>query len=859
MSLFFVETKKKTPKKKRGQVSISTLHSLECKACPLNREKVYTPKMDPTGSDDPDIYILGEFPSEEEDQKSDHFVGKSGDILRLRLKKRNVKRSRFNNVVRTRSLDKKNPTYIEIECCRPSIIRDIEETKPKAIFGFGNLALTWVLGEGTITRWRGRKVPVKIGNHACWFFPFQDPKDLIKMRRSYPGSQTVYRSDKENIFESDIRYALGEVDVVSTPHVPDEKEIFEGIECVWGKNGDSDVRKITRYLKRFSEYPEVAVDYETCSKETIRDTYRLVRPFGEGTKILSVSISGYDETIAFSLDHPESRWTRKQKKEIIKAFTKFMVQTKTKKIAHNLPFELEWSIVKFGLDWLRDPHWEDTMAQAYLLDQRKGMLNLDVLTLINFGFSLKSYSNINVENLDLDPIEDVLLYNGGDAKWTFRLYHTQMIPIINRGLEKVYKEQVRRVASTVMMQYLGLTIDQIAIKKYQKDLSDEIDEIDDSIQMTTEVETYKKKYGSFNPASTKDCTILFKTQLKLETGKKDTATGYSTGSSVLEEVDLEIAQLILKRRELVKLKSTYVDSLSDVDGKFFWPDGLVHPTINTALTSTRRTSSDSPNEQNFPKKRNKDVRCVIVAPDGTIMFSVDYGQIEARVIGMASKDKNFCAALWEGYDVHMEWAEKIVYQYPRIIGGKRFLKDKEVMSNMRQNAKNLFVFPSFFGAQPPSIAEDLKIPLEDTQALLRDFWRTFSGVKSWQKQLKEDYKTYGYVELLTGFRRYGPLDGSQIINTPIQGTASDIVVDALNRLSEHAVEADQLERHPRLLVHDDLSFFLPKKKFDEYAAFIIDEMLKIKFSFINVPLTVEASCGPNWFDLKEIGTFSSNK
>ncbi len=856
MSLFFVEHLSDAPKKKKGAVSLTTLHQLECKGCPLNKVKVYNPKIEPSGSDNPDIYILGESPGDDEDEKGEHWSGEGGDLLKKILRKKWLNKCRFNNCVRTHP-DEENPIgFLPIECCRPSIIKDIEETKPKAVFGFGNVPLNWVLGEGAISRWRGRRLPVKIGKHVCWFFPFLDPTALLGMRRNYEGSDTTYLSDKEYIFKSDVKHALGEVSVLPTPHVPNKEEVFAGVECVWGANGDKDVRKILRYLKRFAEFPEVGIDYETSSDESIRDVYRLVRPYGKGAKILSIAISAYDETIAFGVDHPECKWTRKQIDKIFKAFKHFMLKTKTVKVAHNLAFEMEWAIVRWGLDFLRKPRWGDTMAQAYLLDQRQGMLKLDILTWIHFGFRLKTFSSIDVANLDMEPIEDVLEYNGGDAKWEIKLYHRQKEILLNRGLIKVYNEQIRRVSTTVMMQYLGIPIHQKTIKVFQKDLGDEIEDIDLGIKDIPEIIEFTKKYGSFNPASTKDCTRLFRDELELEAGRRKTATGYSTADDVLTDVDLEIAQLILKRRELVKVKSTYIDSLAK-DGKFLWPDGLAHPSINTAQVSTRRTSYDSQNFQNYPKKRNRNTRSTVRAPKDHTILSVDFGQIEARVIGMASKDKNFCKALWEGYDVHMEWAERICHQYPRIIGGKKYLNDKETMKDMRQKTKNLFVFPSFFGAQPPSISEDLKIPIEEVTILLKDFWRTFSGVKAWQKKVKEDYRLYGYVELLTGFRRYGPLDGSQIINTPIQGTASDIVIDSMNRLSEYACKED-IKYHPRLIIHDDLSFFLPKKRLDEMAGFIIDEMLKINFKFINVPLTVEASMGPNWFDLQEIGTFASN-
>jgi len=239
-----------------------------------------------------------------------------------------------------------------------------------------------------------------------------------------------------------------------------------------------------------------------------------------------------------------------------------------------------------------------------------------------------------------------------------------------------------------------------------------------------------------------------------------------------------------------------------------------------------------------------------------IFVEADYGQIEARVIAMASRDRVFTKALWDRYDVHMDWAERIAYAYPDRVGGKKNLTDKKVMKTFRGDVKNQWVFPLFFGATLYKVSNELGIPDEYLKDLYEEFWRTFEGVKSYQERMQREYKKNGYVECLTGRRRRAPLSYNQLINSPIQGTASDIVVDGMNRLSEMEV----WDYQANLNIHDSLTFILDEDELEEHTEVIVKEMLGCKFPFINVPLTVEVSIGTeNWQVMEEMGTFSSDE
>jgi DNA polymerase I-like protein with 3'-5' exonuclease and polymerase domains len=228
---------------------------------------------------------------------------------------------------------------------------------------------------------------------------------------------------------------------------------------------------------------------------------------------------------------------------------------------------------------------------------------------------------------------------------------------------------------------------------------------------------------------------------------------------------------------------------------------------------------------------------------------LDYGQIEARVIAMASKDTNLVASLWHRGDIHMEWAEKFCKKFPKLGEPKAF----------RYFAKNKVVFPSFFGSKPRQIAKNLNIDEHGCEELFEDFWEKFSGVLQWQKSLLAFYSERGYVECLTGRRRRAPISYNRIINAPIQGTASDIVVDGMNRLSEKSQLLDNPQLQAVLNVHDDLTFYIESRQIDTVVPIVVTGMLDCSYDFINVPLSVEMSIGKDLYRMKEEDTFFSNE
>lgn len=880
MSFFFSEAQLSSGDFGKGGVSDSTLNKLGCKVCPLfplNR-----PKVKPAGNESPDIYWIGDYPVLEDEESSMPFSSKNGLFLRglisevwaslnreLRPRSSQIldytnDRFRFGNVLWTRTVDGQDPTHPEIECCRNQVLEDIERTKPKIVIGLGNTALRWFLRDSGIQAWRGRRVPIRIGNHECWFFPLYHPKEVVLRNESVSFRDTV--SDEELVFRRDIgrifRFLLNDYE---DPNPEPENKIFDNIQIFTGRD-PRDLKRLEQAFSRISDFDEIAVDIETSSEESVK--FRKMLPMGRGSKILSVALGTYDFTFAFALDHPQSGWNNSDKSVIRTWLKDLLTNSNISKIAHNLSFELAWFVHEYGYDWVYDTKWHDTQAQTYIIyglgdsNKSKSLQSLDSLCLHYFGFNLKSFSNLSRDSLDMEDLENVLKYNAGDTKYTHKLYQIQNEILEDQGKIGVYDHQVLRAVSTALMTYFGVRVDQPKVNELSKKLESESRIIAKKIDLMEEVQEFSRRYGRpFNPGSDQDCSLMFgdilgfRDEITLPNGRK------SVDKEALGRITHELAKLVVNRREILKLLSTYVAPMKAENRMNVWDDGKMHPRYNTTFVTTRRLSSDGPNIQNYPKRRNSHIRATVVPKDGYWMVAADYGSFEARVIAMASGDENLVGSMWNGHDIHGEWAHKFIERYPgildRAVKTSNSSDDEEIFKMVRHFSKNEFVFPSFYGAGVKSISANMKIPLEIVTELQEEFWGKYPGVRAWHQKVKNQYREDGYVELLTGFRRYAPISRpNAIINSLVQGTAADMAIDALNRLSLDSIRMKKRHLHPIMCIHDDLTFEIPKATFDDDVEYIIDSMLSCPFDFINVPMVVEVTAGKNWYEMKPVGEFN---
>lgn len=837
-----------------------------CAQCTLDREaaRLRHPKMNATGAEDPLLYILGEAPGENEDLQGKQFIGKSGELIRDQLPLSLGKRTRWSNTVQCRPPDNRTPTAQEVACCWHRVVADIEATKPLIVLGFGGVPLKWALDvehdKNSITDWRGQLIPIRVGSWCCWYAPVWHPSFMLRKKNDKKFGEafnTTWKRDLRRVFD----LLSGELEL-EEPWIPEGEELSAGMhwELSW------DVAEVERFLDHLGETlgEDILLDIETTA----------IRPYVKDARILSIAFGTWDLSYAIPIAHSEAKWAPAQLKQIWELVGRFMRRKDKVFWAHPAKFEQEWLSMPFALgrNILFEPRWGDTMAQAAVLSSSSlTFLSLDNRCKALFGVGEKRLDDLDRANLDAVPLPDVLRYNTRDVKFE-DLVRQMQTPLIEReGLQEAYRMMVSRVPALVIAQQEGVLPDHAFADAQHAELKKKISAIEKRIEALPVVRAMVAEEGKpFNPGSPVQLAKLLRDRLKEPAGWVNVggAKKYSTDESVLSQISHPIGKLILDMRGLAKLDGTYVVGLCSPSpedparGKTVWPDGRVHTNYNYLITATGRLSSDDPNLQNFPAREHKEIRNAIRARLRHLFAACDYGQIEARIIAMASGCPVLTKALWEHYDIHMDWAQQIAKAFPFVLQKYEEQAEREGAKQIklfRSDIKNVWTFPAFYGSPLAPIAATLGIQERKLAPYFEAFWEAFAAVKRMQDRMVANYKKRGYVETLTGRRRYEPLTLNQIINAPIQGTASDIVVDAQERCAQEAYERKNWNLAARMNVHDDLTFDLPEDGVEEHLEIILPIMCQPRFDFVTVPITVEVKLGNRWGSLEELATVESTE
>jgi len=418
----------------------------------------------------------------------------------------------------------------------------------------------------------------------------------------------------------------------------------------------------------------------------------------------------------------------------------------------------------------------------------------------------------------------------------------QEVLSLHLQLENSLRDQLGKVHSIKILEELDLPLAPILYMMEKRGISLDREVLaEQSLGLTKDIQTLEKKIheaagGSFNVASPKQLAHVMFEKLKLPPSKK-TKTGFSTDNDVLEKLRTEhpIAELVLEYRELAKLKSTYVDSLPLLVKE----DGRIHTHFNQALTMTGRLSSTDPNLQNIPirTERGAKVRRAFVAGDGRLLLSVDYSQIELRVLAHFSEDPNLIRAFVDDLDIHAATAAEVFG-----------VKLTEVTSEQRRAAKAVN-FGIAYGQGAFGLAENLGISRTESAEIIKKYFTRFARVQNYIEDTIAKARAQGFIETLSGRRRYmdelksknGAIQkfGERAaINAPIQGTASDLVKMAM-------IQVDQKIKIPMLLqVHDELIFEGPKDQVKELEPQVVEIMESV--AKLKVPLKANSAVGVNW-------------
>ncbi len=481
---------------------------------------------------------------------------------------------------------------------------------------------------------------------------------------------------------------------------------------------------------------------------------------------------------------------------------------------------------------------DDVCISAYLADPSKSEYTIERLCMEYLKTELVHNEQAQLSLFE-DEDEKTDEYLAKSAAALFLLNKELKERILRNGQEELYRSVELPLARVLAnMQLRGFLVDAAALSDFSQILNGQIETLTDEI--------YKDAGEEFNINSPKQLGEILFTKLGLKNGKK-TKSGYSTSVNVLEKlVDKHpIISKILEYRHLAKLKSTYCDGLLPLISK---DTNRIHSVFNQTVTATGRISSTEPNLQNIPIRTalGAQIRKMFVAQDGYTLVDADYSQIELRVLASIANDENMINAFLSGEDIHTVTASN-VFNVPV----------SEVTPAQRRSAKAIN-FGIVYGMGSFSLSQDLKISVKMADEYINSYLEKYSGVKEYMNSIKEQAKNEGKVTTLMNRVRYIPeLKSSNFqvrsfgervaLNTPIQGSAADIIKLAMVRVDNRLIN-EGLKSRLILQVHDELIVEASLDGVEKVKAILKEEMEGAME--LSVPLTIDMAEGRSWFDTK---------
>ena len=511
---------------------------------------------------------------------------------------------------------------------------------------------------------------------------------------------------------------------------------------------------------------------------------------------------------------------------------------KIKKMGQNIKYDAE-VLAKYGLT-IKGLFF-DTMIASYVIDPGLRQHNLDYLAQHHLGYKMISYKEVmdqhkeqSFAHVDITKAKE---YSCEDAEITFLLRSILEKKLKDTDNYALFQDLEMKLIPVIMdMEMTGVKIDVDLFKDMSKRFADEL--------ITVERKIFDLAGEEFNINSPQQLGYILFEKLHLP-GKKKTKkkSGYSTDVEVLTSLASlhAIPSLLLRYRTLTKLKSTYLDALVSMVSPL---TGRIHTSYNQTVTATGRLSSSNPNLQNIPIKteEGKEIRKGFIADDGKFLLSADYSQIELRVFAHYSDDPVLFEAFQKGEDVHTRTAAEVFGINPKMVSPE-----------MRRMAKTIN-FGIIYGMGSVKLAKELEISRKVAEGYLEHYYERYKGVKSFKETIISEARQSGYVTTLLKRRRYLPNISSgngnlraeaerAAINTPIQGTAADLIKIAMLNIATR-LKNEHLNTKMLLQVHDELVFEVPQDELDRAAALVKNEMEDVYP--LNIPLKVDINWGKNW-------------
>jgi len=526
----------------------------------------------------------------------------------------------------------------------------------------------------------------------------------------------------------------------------------------------------------------------------------------------------------------------------LSSFRALLEDPEVSKVGQNLKYDL-LVLRREGVD-LRGITF-DTMIASYVLDPGRRSHGLDSLSTDFLGISPIAYAEVTGRGRKQIPFSEVPIveataYACEDSDLTLRLFERFDPQLDALGLRPLFRDlEMPLLPVLAEMEWTGIRIDADFFRGMSRTLERDLAHLQSDI--------WKEAGEEFNINSTPKLREILYDRLGLPVTKR-TKTGPSTEASVLEELagrGHRLPFLLLEYRQMEKLRSTYVDALPRMVNA---GTGRIHASFNQAVAATGRLSSSDPNLQNIPSRTalGREIRRGFIPAEGCLFLSADYSQIELRILAHFSGDEAFVTAFREDRDVHRQTAAAIFG-----------IPIDTVTPDQRNRAKTIN-FATLYGQGEFSLAQQLGVPREEAGRFISQYFERFQGVRSFLDAQVELARERGYVETLLGRRRYIPelrsgnwnvrQFGERIAqNTPIQGTAADLIKKAMLGI-HRGLEQEGLRARLLVQVHDELVFEVPEAELDRTRDWVVREMESALE--LNVPLRVDVGVGASWYDCK---------
>lgn len=547
---------------------------------------------------------------------------------------------------------------------------------------------------------------------------------------------------------------------------------------------------------------------------------------------------------------------------------KYLEHPRYKKSGHNMKYDYE---VLLHHDITLQGMFFDSMIASYLLAKTPRSHSLDNLAFTEFGHEMVTFEELvgkkanqsgsrgkkqraqkegflSVTGKQVDirsvPLEHLALYSNEDADFTQRLVEQFQPKIKEEGFLYAFEQiEMPLIPVLAAMEMTGVKVDIQFLKHFGRTLERRLQSIDKRIYHFS-----GKHFNIDSPMQLKE--ILFQALKLSPLGLKKGKTGLSISASELEKIRDQhpIIPLLMEHRELMKLKTTYTDALPQLVHP---KTGRIHTTFRQTVTATGRLSSSNPNLQNIPIRTElgSKIRKAFIAPEGYKIISCDYSQIELRIAAHLSQDKELMKIFQRGEDVHCATAAKIYH-----------VSLNEVTKQMRSAAKTVN-FGVLYGQGPRALAQQTGLSLEAARDFIAKYFALFAGLKAYIEEVKVLARSLGYVETLGHRRRYLPdlfagiatlraAAERMAVNTPMQGTAAELMKIAMIRVYNRLQTLKHDEARLLLQVHDELVLEVTTRSVKKVARIVKQEMEQALV--LSVPLLADVAIGDNWGEIKKI-------